>query len=275
MEKYPISIQRLRRISDEEYEYAQRLAGDTPLHQCPTCKSKPEEVPDSGGVKQTIPGTFRFRGKEYACDCDIQKALRIRYLAANIGAQYQKLDWNDFQGTVLAKDAVDTYLALWENFKDQGFGLEFGGKGLGTGKTWAAIHIGKELIKRGQQVYFIPFVEMVAAFDHNEGSEVEDRIRQTPYVILDEILPAISDRQREFFAFRFEAIIRHRTNNDFPTIITTNMTQDELHKIYPRVYSVLAAKQDRIDMSGEDARVSLMARESHELILNGEVRPRI
>lgn len=273
MEKYQAPWPKLRRLSDEEWSRANALARKVPLERCPTCGSKPEVIPDSGGETHSSVGTFRYRGKEYECDCKLQRMLRTRYLVANIGDQYHVLDWNDFSGSPEVTDVVNDYIENWESFSAQGFGLEFGGAGLGTGKTWAAVHIGKELIKRRQEVYFIPFVEMVSAFHRDDGTEIEDRICQTPYVILDEISPAVSDRQREFFAFRFEAVIRHRTNYNLPTIITTNLGEDELHEIYPRVYSLLAAKQVRVDMAGEDAREGIVAKENLELIANDERRP--
>lgn len=265
----------MRTLNDREYNEAERLArmGGVPLDVCPTCGSRETEIPGSGGVKEFINGTYRYRGEERDCDCQAQIALRARYLIGNIGDQYMRLDWNDFNGSDHAATMVPTYIEKWKSFLVNGMGLEFGGPDLGVGKTFAATTIGKELIKLGQRVYFIPFVEMVSAFESEKGDEIEKRMRETTFLILDEILPAKSDRQREFYSTKLEALIRHRTNFNLPTITTTNMTEEELHREYPRTYSLMQAKQIRVDMSGVDRRSGQIAEENLELVLADEVRP--
>jgi DNA replication protein DnaC len=183
-----------------------------------------------------------------------------------------RLEWSDYDGSPEAREFVDGYLSKWENYRDHGFGVEFGGSKLGIGKTFAATHIGKEMVKRRQKVFFISFVEMAAAFQREDADQMEDKIRMSPYLILDDIMPPVSDKQKDFYHMRFEAIVRHRTNYNLPTIITTNISTEKLEALYPRTYSLLAAKQERIDMDGEDFRGYLLF-ENKELIANGEARP--
>lgn len=264
---------KLKNLTDQEYDLATKLAkSKLPLDQCPTCGSKMEAIPGSGGVKQRINGIYKYLGKEYDCECDAQIALRSRYLVANIGEQYQRLDWNEWSGCPDTKIAVDLYLSEWEQFFRQGMGLEFYSSALGTGKTFAATHIGKELIKQGQSVYFIPFIEMVAAFDRQDSDYIANRVRESGFVILDEVIPPISEAQKSFFATQLEALIRHRTNNNLPTIMTTNMDQETLNAAYPRTYSLLSAKQMRQEVAGTDRRESIGIKEM-EIIANGETRP--
>lgn len=262
---------RLRKLSDEEYEEAEGLAillKGRGLDYCPTCKSK---INDDETAAQIAP-MYRYRDEYYPCDCRAQIALFARYLLARIPEEYMRLDWSDYDGSPPAREFVDNYLTKWNNYRDHGFGAEFGGPKMGIGKTFAATHIGKELVKHRQQVYFIPFVEMVSAFERENGEDIEKKIRMTPYVIIDDIMPPVSERQKNFYHTRFEAIIRHRTNYNLPTIITTNLTSEELSRYYPRTYSLLAAKQKRIDMDGEDFR-AYIGFENLELAENGEVRP--
>ena len=264
---------KLKNLTDQEYDLATKLAkSKLPLDQCPTCGSKMEAIPGSGGVKQRINGIYKYLGKEYDCECDAQIALRSRYLVANIGEQYQRLDWDEWSGCPDTKTAVDLYLSEWEQFFRQGMGLEFYSSALGTGKTFAATHIGKELIKQGQSVYFIPFIEMVAAFDRQDSDYIANRVRESGFVILDEVIPPISEAQKSFFATQLEALIRHRTNNNLPTIMTTNMDQETLNAAYPRTYSLLSAKQMRQEVAGTDRRESIGIKEM-EIIANGETRP--
>lgn len=262
---------KLRDLPDDEYaeaeELAQRIKGKRGLDYCPTCKKRyPADIEDDS------PRQFFYDEQWQECDCQQQVALFARYLLAGIPEQYMRLDWDDYEGSVEARDFVDKYLAKWQAYRENGFGVEFGGPKLGIGKTFAATHIGKEMVKKRQKVYFVPFVEMVAAFERENAEALEEKIRWTPYVILDDIMPPTSERQANFYHTRFEAMIRHRTNYNLPTMITTNLTTEQLDKYYPRTYSLLAAKQKRIDMDGKDFR-GFMGLYNLELVENGETRP--
>lgn len=197
-------------------------------------------------------------------------ALRKRYLLANIGDQYMRLDWDTFE-PLSDKEFVDEYVEGWEDFLHHGYGVEFGGP-LGVGKTFAATHIGKEMIKRNQSVFFVRFIDMVFSFEKDDD-DLERRMRESTFLIIDEILPPNTSKEAAVFASHFEAMIRYRTDFDLPTIITTNLTVDELEKAYPRVYSLLAAKQVRKEFTGDDVRRSKMSQENLNMILNKEKRP--
>lgn len=261
----------LPRLSNDEYGRVESIAKEsgTPLTECPTCHARGIEV--APGVRGWENGVYRYRGREIACDCQTQIALRKHYLLAGIGEQYMRLDWEDYRGDPAAIDAVETILDKWQAFRDNGIGLEFSSTGLGTGKTFAATHIAKELIKKGEKVYFTPFLDMVSA--QKNDNEIHDLLRSVPVLILDEVGKPISEAQRRWFAEEFEEIIRHRTNYNKVTIMTTNLTPDELRDTFARVYSLLEAKQTRVEMTGKDARQSFINLENLELALNGEVRP--
>lgn len=262
----------LPRLSNADYERVETLAtlGGISLDQCPTCLTRPTEVAPDNFVR--IPGTYRYKGETYPCDCEQQIQLRKHYLLANIGDQYQRLDWAEFSGTVDASDAIETYLGEWPSFRHHGMGLEFTSTRLGTGKTFAATHVGKELIKRGERVYFIPFLEVISLYSRDDRDEQEERLRDTTVLILDEVVPPYTTAQERLFASKFEELIRHRTNFNLPTVMTTNIEPAKLREVYPRPYSLLEAKQVRIRMDGEDARVNFIASENLELAMNGEVR---
>lgn len=265
----------LKGLSDSEYERAKRLAAKTgtPIDQCYTCGGKRSAIPGSGGVTEFQSGTYKDRsGKTVQCDCASQMALRSRYLLANIGSQYQKLDWEDFKPEKPEiKQAIDDYVDNWEEFLHHGFGMELGGQ-MGVGKTFSATYIGKEMIKRNQSVYFIPFIDLIFAYQDEDGS-LEDKFRNTTFLIMDEVTLPKTAKQQEVFADKFEAMIRHRTNYDLPTIITTNVSAEKLDGAYPRVYSLLAAKQIRVEFEGGDARREKKRAENGGMIVEHMRRP--
>lgn len=264
----------LRRLSNTEYDEADKLASlhGIPLTVCPTCGSCPLATDDPDFFDRE-PNTYRFRGEEYECDCNEQMALRKHYLLARIPDQYMRLNWLDYTGSKEVKGSVALYLDNWEGFRANGMGLEFGGIELGVGKTFGATYVGKELVKRGRQVFFIPFLEVIKLFETEDGETTEKRLRSTEYLILDEVVNYYSERQGSLYAEKFESLIRHRTNWDLPTIMTTNLSEDDLYRYYPRVYSLLSAKQMRIEVTGKDARMGMIREENIELSVNGEVRP--
>jgi DNA replication protein DnaC len=260
---------KLPHLSDEQaHEVSQRarIRGIS-IDECPTCKSKPDEY------WERTSGSYRLFGEEYPCNCEEQLNLRKHYLLANIPDQYMMLDWDrDYLGPEDVKENVALYLDRWDDFKHAGMGLEFGGKTLGTGKTFAATHIGKTLVKSGEDVFFVCFDDVLDALK-KEDTKIEQRLRETNVIILDEVKPPHTDKQKSFFANRFESLIRHRTNWNGVTVLTTNLSQDEIKHHYPRPYSLLSAKQMRIDMTGVDARLDQVPRIELELIQNGERRP--
>jgi len=267
--------QRLPRLNNDQYDYVAKVCRNSgiPITQCPTCLAKRIEIED--GVYGFENGTYKYRGEVFECDCQRQMDLRVHYILANIGDQYQRLDWMDFRGSEEVRDFVATYLRNWSSFKVNGMGVEFSSPNLGTGKTFAATYIGKELVKRGEAVYFIDFRDVIALLnkDQDVRNAQEERIRETTVLILDEVVAGISLAQGNLFASKFEELIRYRTNFNRITLMTTNLTPEQLHKEYPRSYSLLEAKNKRITLGGEDARQDFIKWENEELAINGEVRP--
>jgi DNA replication protein DnaC len=262
----------LRRLTNQEYDRVARLAqqAGNGLSTCPTCHASLIRVTDD--VEGWENGTYRFRGEEHPCDCDTQRALYRHYLAAGIPEQYMRLNWSDYRGDPEVIDPVAQYLDKWQAFKDNGMGMEFASENLGVGKTFAATHVGKELVKRGVPVLFTTFLDVINVYTRDNAQELGDRLRDTTVIILDEVVPPYGN-QINFFSSEFERLIRHRTNHNMPTIMTTNMEPQELHDTFPRVYSLLEAKQWRVILRGEDARRRIIADENLEIALNEEIRP--
>ncbi len=267
--------QRFPRLTNEQYDYVAKVCRNSgiPINQCPTCLAKEIEVED--GVYGFQNGTYKYRGETFDCDCQRQMDLRVHYILANIPDQYQRLNWDDFRGNAELRGFVKKYLDTWPSYKVNGMGVELSSPNLGTGKTFAATYIGKELVKRGEVVYFMSFPDYIGLLnqDQHERAAREERLRESTILIFDEVISAISDAQGAFFSMRFEELIRYRTNFNRITLMTTNLTPDELREEYPRSYSLLEAKQKRIILDGNDARQDFIKIENLELAENGEVRP--
>lgn len=263
---------RLPRLTNSQYDMIAESCRNSgiPITQCPTCLGREELTED--GIYLFESGTYKLRGEVFDCDCETQMNLRIHYTLANIGDQYQRLDWSDFRGDEGVKDFIGEFLDKWQSFRINGMGVEFSSSNLGTGKTFAATYIGKELVKRGESVYFTSFLDAVDAITHN-NQEITQRLRDTTVLIIDEIGTGMSQAQGALYTMQLEGIVRNRTDFNRVTLITTNLTPEELIEEYPRTYSLLEAKNRRIVLSGEDARQTFIRDENLELSLNEEVRP--
>lgn len=266
---------KLPRLNNEQFDQVNDIAKTLgiPLDQCPTCLAKPFEIQE--GVWGFANGFYRYQDLPRDCDCELQIQLRKHYILAGIPDQYMRLVWPNFRaGNEDMKNKVGTYLEKWESFKLHGMGFEFSSPRLGVGKTFAATYIGKELVKRGESVYFIPFLEVVSALSrsHPRWEQVERRLYDSTVLILDEVVPPTTAPQAALFSGKLEELVRNRTNYNRINILTTNMPADEMEATYPRAYSVLAAKQIRVVLEGVDARQQHIADENLEMAMNGEIR---
>lgn len=264
---------KLPRMTNRDFDRVNEIVRKSGLKpdECPTCHSRILEV--APGVEGRICGIYMLDGEAHECNCEDQITLYRHYLLAGIGDQYQRLDWSRFYGSENTKDAVEIFLDGWINFRNNGMGLEFSSPNLGVGKTFAATHVGKELIKHGEKVQFIPFLDVIRGYQRDDAQEFDDHLREVTWLILDEVVPPWTAAQANLFASSFEALIRCRQNYNRPVIMTTNLTPEELREHYERTYSLLEAKQIRVEMTGEDARQKMISHENIELVAAGEIRP--
>jgi DNA replication protein DnaC len=157
-----------------------------------------------------------------------------------------------------------------------GLGLTFNGP-LGTGKTFAMTCVLKELIKQGRNVHMITFEELINIWgkswhDAEAQRMLELRLKSVDVLGLDELR---TDKRNEggFLAHGLDSVIRHRTANLLPTLVTTNMEADAELNQFGKVYSLLSAKNLRIETQGHDRRMMEVRRTNHELAKRGERRP--
>lgn len=219
--------------------------------------------------------TYHYESKDHPCNCEEQETLFRHYLLARIPQEYMKLGTDDYFGDPSALKVALTYLENWPNVRKHGMGLGFYSAMQGTGKTFLAMLVARELIKQGESVHVAYFRNIVNLYElpYNRRKEEEERLRDSTLLVLDDVARPISDAQRGLFAEKFEELIRHRSNYNKVTILTTNLTPKELDEIYPRTYSLLAAKEQSVQVSGEDVRREYLNDLNKDLVLNGENRP--
>lgn len=256
---------RTRYLSDAE---AARLYRNHPslgrsyLDYCPTCDTK---------------GSYRWKGRDYPCDCEQQLQLHKHYLAAGIGTTYQRLDWADYSGPTQILDGVMNFMDHRNRFLRRGMGLYFLG-GPGLGKTFLATMVLKELIKDGSftcfATTFSQTIEMFTAgwSSRDDKTYFQDKFIGSEVLLLDDVGKELRGTRIALSETTFDAILRQRVQAGKATFITTNMTARELGDGYgAAILSLLREKSLELAFTGSDFRPAANTREVAE-VLAGETR---
>lgn len=226
-------------------------------------------------------GSYVYNGQKLECpDDDFGHAvMRLAkfYWLHNIPLQYQQLVWDEWPMNEKTyrdiKEAVDNYVANFEQWRRVGVGLIFNSRVQGTGKTWAATAALKGVLKSGHSGFFLSFKDIV---DIDSDPELLEHLKTAELLVLDEVSKPYTDAQRSFFADRLERMIRPRTNSNFPTIMTTNLTEKEIEDTYPRVFSLLMLKnlwQDMNSLTKDARKGDVTWKRGFEAVANGESLP--
>lgn len=133
----------------------------------------------------------------------------------------------------------------------------------GCGKTGLAAAAVTLLIAYGQPVLYMRVLDMIEnvqatyakGYDGLPSDEIIKEFRVAPVLVLDDLNVEIDSPNRKEI---LEKIIRHRHDNDLPTLITCNVTQKEMEAFWgKRIVSVLLGKAHWILVGGTPLRREL------------------
>jgi DNA replication protein DnaC len=210
---------------------------------CPTCKGR---------------GTYRWLGTEHECDCERQISLAKHYTAAGIHRSFQRMDWDDWHGSDEILNQVGNYLLKYEAYLDNGVGLVIWGD-LGTGKTFLANLVMKELVKRRVRCYTSLFNGMVEAFtagwhDDEDKRRFERKFLYSDALLLDDVGKENRSNNR-LPQTTFDWILRTRDQDDRATLLTTNLRDQQLSYGYgASVFSMLRGRNLLVEINADDFR---------------------
>lgn len=217
----------------------------------------PDNCITCGGTK-----TFEWpKGTVNDCRCIVQYVLHRYFLHCGVGLRYQRLGWNDTDNINPAVQMkVLDYAENAEANVRAGLGLILRGEGKGTGKTLMACLLLKKLLAdHGIDGYFTQFNELLD--DHTAGWRDEDqrawfikRVRNAGVLVIDDVGRENRNRGAVVEAL-FDSVIRARHDACKPTIITTNLSAEDLRTGYSsNVTSLLSGVCDDIEVVGTDYR---------------------
>lgn len=148
------------------------------------------------------------------------------------------------------------YLDNWDIVKNKNMGVIFSGD-VGTGKTFYACCIAKELMKKGEKICITNFSRILNKYKsfEEEQTDIISMVYNSTLLVIDDFG---IERRTEFANEKIFEFIDARIGSKLPTIITTNLTlkelqsQDlELKRIYSRIKKICPLK---FIIDGEDRR---------------------
>ena len=138
----------------------------------------------------------------------------------------------------------------------------FGGTGLG--KTHLSSAIAKKVIEKGNDVFYVTAVGMVSDFEaeqfgsHIQKGELTDRYFDCDLLIIDDLGAEMSN---QFTVSCLYNLLNVRINRRAATIISTNLTQQELFKRYnERITSRVIGEFRILPFSGTDIRMQKISK---------------
>ena len=130
----------------------------------------------------------------------------------------------------------------------------------GVGKTFLSNCIAWELLNRGYSVVYMSsssYFEFMASHKFNRGEDdafaAPDYINECDLLIIDDLGTELSNK---FTASEFFACINNRLLKRKSTIISTNLTLDQISELYTeRVFSRIMSDYTLLKLTGDDIRI--------------------
>lgn len=219
-------------------------------------------------------GTYHYEGQTALCDCREQRNLYVRYARAGIGLTYQRLTWQDLGVPADQLAPVHDYLAKLDEYVAAGMGLFLSGT-VGSGKTTVLNLVLKECVRRDYDCYSTTFVGAVDEFaatwrDNSEKQSFARRFEHSKVLGIDDVG---KEYPNKVTAHTLDRILRTRDQEARPTLVTTNLTPDQVHQGYGgAVLSLLVGQSIEVPLRGEDFRIKARSRKVVE-IEKGWTRP--
>jgi DNA replication protein DnaC len=200
------------------------------------------------------------------CHCFKQKIIEALYDKSNLkimtkSANFKLLSEKYYSGEDLKRfqGAVRTSEDFVKNFNSDYQNLFFYGT-VGTGKSFLSICVANELLKKGHSVIYFSSLGLFTmlseyAFDYKAKQELHDiyeDLYNCELLIIDDLG---TERINNFVLSEFFSCINERDIRKKSTIITTNLSLEDLQAIYSdRIVSRIVSNYKLLKLSGPDIR---------------------
>lgn len=204
------------------------------------------------------------------CSCLRELIIKGRIEESAMGRLIEKQSFDNFELSVYSYDPkvqerMKMILAMAKNyvrdFKVRRKSMLLIGK-TGTGKTHISTAIARELIHQGYDVIYDSAQNIISDFEadrfrNNYGKEESksEKYLNCTLLIIDDLG---TEFQNAFTVSTLYNLLNARQNNDLPTIISTNLSDEELKTVYAdRIYSrIMGQGTIVLPFDGKDIRVT-------------------
>ena len=175
----------------------------------------------------------------------------------NIGRRFWSADMAQVEESS-AKAIFRRYVTELSSNYDKGWGIFLYGAN-GVGKTHASGALRKEIQKRGYSTYCVlSDVLKVAYIDgqrFDRDNSVVQRVESVDFLLLEDLGKEYSGKGSGFAELCFENMLRKRSRECLPTIVTTNLSPKAFQERYKQSAASLAMEcMVACEMKGQDRR---------------------
>ncbi len=220
-----------------------------------------EECGDTGTVGFSMCKCMKKKLVEASIESSGMSDLIRRQSFSNFSLEYYKNDPEAFKRMSKICNYLRGYAEGFDVKKSGNIAM-FGGTGLG--KTHLSSALAKEVIERGNDVYYISAMNMFADFEQRRfgSSYSPESVGETEQYFTCDLL-IIDDLGAEminqFTVSCLYNVINSRLNHKKPTILSSNLTQDDFRRKYwDRISSRVFGEYLVLQFSGSDIREKKM-----------------
>jgi DNA replication protein DnaC len=273
----------VRTLTTEESDALQEEHPSAPreLSSCPTC-----------GGSGTFLWWYDRQVDTYECSCSNQIILSRFLLWSGVAISHQRLAFSDLSSMdPQALAAASNWMEGIDRRLRAGHGLLFTGPN-GNGKTALAVLLLKSALGQGYSGFFTTFdriIEMMLSKwrQDADAARYHSRCRNAPLLVIDDVgremkqrrfvrtdtFVGMKDHNPASAEFALESILRYRAQMALPTIITTNLSVEDMGVHYGIHFaSLLTETTIPVEVRGDDWRTSAFRRAQQEITL-GLSRP--
>lgn len=199
-------------------------------------------------------------GQLFKCECLNRYNKEYIYYEAGIPKEFHTLSKDDidskwFEHNRDSMDRVAMYSKKIEDAIDRNFSLYLSGSP-GSGKSFIAFLLLKQVIEKGKLGHFILLRELVRAAldsfrDSSLAEDVQNLVMETDILVLDNVDEVTAAKDKEIVNTVIIALFRRRIYSGKPIIITSNCRKDELARfIGDNLADVLTSRASEIPFVG-------------------------
>lgn len=200
------------------------------------------------------------------CKCALELELKVRLKKSCVPERFWEVKATDFEQKELYKTTIVPYVSNINKMLKNGCGLFFTGPN-GTGKTQFMSFVAKQILfKTGYSCYYITAMQMMSnihkfmnekpVYGFDSKQEVfDDVLCNVDFLMLDELG---KEKSTEFSSTHIERVLRTRLDNARPTIISSNLTIEELESKYDStIKSIIYGTSEIKQTDFDDRRLSV------------------